>query len=90
MLLQRIVLASPLPADHTHLHRIFQFVIQRQDRAVGIATGYRLEDLGVGVRVPVGSRILFSPRRSDRLWGPSNLLSNGHQASFPWSKAAGA
>jgi hypothetical protein len=31
------------------------------DRAVGIATGYGLDDRGVGVRVPVGSRIfLFS------------------------------
>jgi hypothetical protein len=27
--------------------------------AVGIATGYGLDDRGVGVRVPVGSRILL-------------------------------
>jgi hypothetical protein len=31
-----------------------------QDSAVGTATGYGLDDRGVGVRVPVGSRI-FSP-----------------------------
>jgi hypothetical protein len=29
-------------------------------------TGYGLDDRGVGVRVPVGSRIFSSPRRSDR------------------------
>jgi hypothetical protein len=34
---------------------------------VGIATGYRLEDGGVGVRVAVGSRTSSSPRRPDRL-----------------------
>jgi hypothetical protein len=34
---------------------------------VSIATSYGLEDEGVGVRVPVGPRILSSPNRSDRL-----------------------
>jgi hypothetical protein len=37
------------------------------DSVVGIATGYGLNDGGVGVRVPVGSRIFSSPRRPDRL-----------------------
>jgi hypothetical protein len=36
-----------------------------------IATGYGLGDGGVGVRVPVGSIISFSPRRPDRPWGQS-------------------
>jgi hypothetical protein len=31
--------------------------------AVGIATDYGLDGRGVGVRVPVGPRLLFSPRR---------------------------
>jgi hypothetical protein len=48
-----------------------------RDSVVGIATGYGLDDREVGVRVPVGSRIFFFPRLSDRLWGPPNLLSNG-------------
>jgi hypothetical protein len=30
-------------------------------------TGYGLDDRGVGVRVPVGSRIFSSPRRPERL-----------------------
>jgi hypothetical protein len=47
------------------------------DTAVGIATSYWLDDRGAGVRVPVGSRIFISVCRSDRLWGPPNLLSNG-------------
>jgi hypothetical protein len=41
---------------------------------VGIATGYGLEDLWVGVRVPVGPKILSLPRRPDRLWDPPNIL----------------
>jgi hypothetical protein len=36
-----------------------QFMRSRNS-VVGIATGYGLDDRGVGVRVPVGSRILFS------------------------------
>jgi hypothetical protein len=61
-----------------------------RDSVVGIATGYRLDDRGVGVQVPVGSRILSSPRRPERLWVPPDLLCNGYGASFPGGKAAGA
>jgi hypothetical protein len=42
------------------------FKCRSRDSAVGIATGYGLNDRGVGVRVPVGSRI-FSSRRTDWL-----------------------
>jgi hypothetical protein len=38
--------------------------------AVGIATGYVLDDRGVGVRVPVGSRLFSAPYHSDCPWGP--------------------
>jgi hypothetical protein len=48
---------------------------------VGIATGYWLEDRGVGVRIPVGLRIFPSPCR-DRLWGPPSLPSNGYRGLF--------
>jgi hypothetical protein len=41
-----------------------------RDSIVGTATGYGLDDRGVGVRVPLGSRIFSYPRRPDRLWGP--------------------
>jgi hypothetical protein len=44
----------------------------------------------LGVRVPVGSRIITSPCRPDRLWGPPNLLYNGYRELFPGYKAAGA
>jgi hypothetical protein len=57
--------------------------------AVGIAIGYWLGDREVEVRVPVGSRIFASSYRSDRLWGPPNLLYNGTGSSFPRVKRPG-
>jgi hypothetical protein len=55
-----------------------------RDYAVSIATGYRLDDRGVGVRVPVGQKCLF-PTSSK----PS-LLSHGYRGLFPrGGKAAG-
>jgi hypothetical protein len=48
-----------------------------------IESGYGMDDRGVGVQVPAGSRIFSSPRRPDRFWGPPNLLSNGFEGLFP-------
>jgi hypothetical protein len=53
-----------------------------RDSAVGIATGYGLDDWGIGVRVPVGSRIFSSPCSPDCFWGPPNFLSNGYRRAF--------
>jgi hypothetical protein len=50
-----------------------------RDIAIGVATGYDLDQRGVGVRVPVWSRIFCSPRRPDRLWGPLNHVCNGYK-----------
>jgi hypothetical protein len=49
---------------------------------VAIAPGYGLDDRGVGFRVPIVSRIFFSPQRPDRLWGPPSPLSNGYRRFF--------
>jgi hypothetical protein len=58
-----------------------------RDSAVSIATGYGLDDRGVGARVLVGSRIFTSPCHPDRLWGPPNLLSNGYWGLFSGGKS---
>jgi hypothetical protein len=55
-----------------------------RDSAVGITTEYRLDGGGVGVRIPVETRFLSSPRRPDQTWGPSSLLSNRCWGFFPW------
>jgi hypothetical protein len=55
----------------------------------GIATSYGLDDRGVEVRVPVGSRIFSSANRPVRLWGPPNLLSNGYRGFSPGIKRPG-
>jgi hypothetical protein len=60
----------------------FLFLISG-DSVVGIATGYGLDDRGVGVPVPIGSRMLSSPRRPHRFCGPPSLLSNGYRGLFP-------
>jgi hypothetical protein len=75
-----------VPDGECRKFRHLQTLLWSRDSSVGIATGYGLADRGVGVRVPVGSRIFSSPRRTDRLWGQPNFLSN----EYPWGKAAGA
>jgi hypothetical protein len=61
-----------------------------RDSVAVIATSYGLNNSRIGVRVPVGSRILSSPRRPDWHSGPPRLLSNGYRRLFPRGKAAGA
>jgi hypothetical protein len=55
------------------------YILKSRDSVVVIATGYGLDDRGVGVRVPVWSRIFSSPSRPDRPWGPPSLLSIGYR-----------
>jgi hypothetical protein len=69
---------------------IWYISIWSRDNVIGIAIGYGLDDWGVGVRVPVGSKIFLSACRPGRFWVPLNLLSNGYRGLSPWFKAAGA
>jgi hypothetical protein len=72
---------STIPSPKTCL--VTAILEASRDSVVGTAIGYRLDDRGVGVRVPVGSRIFSSPSRPDRLWSPPSLLSNGYRVLFP-------
>jgi hypothetical protein len=80
-------------SDKTSLAIILNFNTSQKpksrDGSVGIATGYMVNDRGVGVRVPVEARILSSLCRLDRFWGPSSLLCNGYRGSLPGSKTTG-
>jgi hypothetical protein len=63
--------------------------VRNRDSSVGIATGCGLDGRGVGVRVPVGAEFFYIPRRPDRFWGPTCLLSNGYCGSYPAVKQPG-
>jgi hypothetical protein len=63
-------------------------VLESRDSSFGIATGYGLDDRGVGVPVPVESRIFSSPCRPDRLWVPHRLASNGYGGVKPPEREA--
>jgi hypothetical protein len=54
--------------------------MRSRDSAVGIASGYGMNDQEV--EVPVGSRIFFSPCLSDPLWGPPNFLLNWYRGGL--------
>jgi hypothetical protein len=66
------------------------FYNSSRDSVVGIATGYELDDRGVGVRVPVRSRIFSFPSCPDRLWGHSASYTMGNRGTFPEGKVARA
>jgi hypothetical protein len=57
--------------------------LYRRGSAVGLATGYGLNDRVIVV--PLGSRIVISPYRPYRFWSPFNLLSNGYRRPPLWS-----
>jgi hypothetical protein len=46
------------------------------DSAVDIENGYGPDDQKVGIQVLVGARIVTTPYRPERFWGPPSLLSN--------------
>jgi hypothetical protein len=58
---------------------------------VGIATGYGLYDIGVGVQVPAGVKIFLSSTSSKSVLGAYPASCPVHnEISFPGGKAAGA
>jgi hypothetical protein len=48
---------------------LYMWLLSSRGSVVGTATGYGLDDRGITVRVPVGSRIFTSSHRPDRFWG---------------------
>jgi hypothetical protein len=74
---------SPVPVmqNENKCKKILLVQYKSRDSAVGIATGYGLDDQEVGVRVLLEARIFTSPFLPDRLWGPPSLLSSGGEAA---------
>jgi hypothetical protein len=69
---------------HFKNHNSYSYSYARnRDSSVGIATGYWLDDRGVGVRVMVGSGIFAYPYRPEWLLGPPKLLFNGYRGLCP-------
>jgi hypothetical protein len=64
--------------------QISQAIFRSGGSAVVIVNGYGLNGRGVGVWVPVGTRIFSSRHHSDRLWGPPR---NRNRGSFLGGKA---
>jgi hypothetical protein len=65
-------------AHMSQYNNFFPMIVSlRTNRILGTAIGYGLDDRGVGVRVPEGSRIVLSARRPDQLRGQPCILSNG-------------
>jgi hypothetical protein len=96
----------PDPKSRHAIHRVFRVFLEMfgpirhylttletsrsRDSVVGMATSYGLDDRGVGIRVPVGSRIFSFPNRPDRLWDPPNLLCNEYRGLlYPGVKRPG-
>jgi hypothetical protein len=57
-----------------HINIIMIIIIMFITVAVGITTGVWMDDGGIIVRIPVGSRIFTSRYRPDLLWGPTQAL----------------
>jgi hypothetical protein len=57
--------------------RLNAYANKRRGSTVGIVIGYGLDDRGVGVQIPVGSRIFTSPCHPYKILSPPSLLSNG-------------
>jgi hypothetical protein len=67
----RISLTIVIFTYHLYLSQLPLLNISR-DSTVSAATVYWMDDWGAGVRVPVESRIFFSPKLPDRFWGPAS------------------
>jgi hypothetical protein len=70
-------LLPPVNSNRIKISRLF--VTVSGPREAEVATGYRLDDRGVAVRVSEGSIHFSSHRRPDRFWGPPSPcpVSNG-------------
>jgi hypothetical protein len=74
---------------HFQTANLFQDMLltHSRDSAFGIASGFRLDHLGVGFRVPSGQSIFNSLYRPDCLWGRSCLLANGRRGLYRQGKS---
>jgi hypothetical protein len=76
--------------DYYIIFFMYVLLYKSRDNSVGIATGYGLDDQGVGVRVPVGQEfsVLHAVQADCGVHPTSYPMGTG--GSVPWGKAAGA
>jgi hypothetical protein len=73
--------------DESKYFRLFIMITWRnRDSAVGMETGYGLDDREVGIRIPVRSKIFSSLRLPDRFWAHPTFYPMGTDSFFPGVK----
>jgi hypothetical protein len=90
LVMSDVIRSYPNSVRKTYSYYSLSYSCTNRVSSVGIATGYGLEDRGVGVRAPVGLRISTSPYRAGRLLGPRNPIAIGYWRSFDGGRAVGA
>jgi hypothetical protein len=64
----------------------YVLVVRSRDSAVSVPTVYRVDGRGIGVRIPVESRIFSSPLLADQLCSDRDVKLTSHLQVMPRAK----